>query len=438
MLLSGLVLLATPVAVPPLREDAADPAQVAQAELPPPADDAPKPADSPGFADSLGLKTSERIGLWTHDRDLDGETAVPVAGLRARLAPRVGALAGRAEGYVQIDRVRGVRADLAEGWLGVSLGNLEARVGRQIVVWGRADRLNPTDNLSGRNYTLLLASDEEQRLGPGMVQMRWGRRAWTLDAYWIPEFRPNIFPVDRPPPGVALLPDRKRNRAGQFAFKVDYSSGKVDGSVSWFHGIDRTRDVHPAPPPPGYLLGIEQRYADIDAYGGDLAGAVGPLGWRVEAAYTHVERAPLDPFTKRSNFWMVGGIDLGLGNGSNLNLQYSVRRIFDYSDPRRLPDPAQRAIASLSATVNNQLDRVQNGATLRLARSFFNDTLQTEISAIHTFETRDTAIRPKLGYAISDRLHLAVGADIFAGPSLSYFGRVRSLSSGWLQLARGF
>ena len=396
------------------------------------------PTDNPRSADALGLQLSERLGVWSHDRDLDGKTGVAAAGVWGQLTPRLGGLIGRAEGYVETDRVRGVHSDLTEGWFGAAEGPFEVRLGRQIIVWGRADRLNPTDNLSGRDYTLLLATDDEQRQGPGMAQLRWGQGVWTVDAFWLPEFRKVRLPVDRPGPGVSLIPDASRNRADQFAFKIDNSGGGIDWSISWFHGIDRNRDVHAVAPPVGFIAGVQQQYPDIDVYGADAAGVVGPVGWRIEMAYSHIFRTNDDPFTQHSNLWVVAGGDVGLGDGWNLNLQYSYRQIFSYSDPRRLPDPVTRAIASLSAAVNNQLDPVQHGITARLARAFFNDTLQTELAAIHYFETNDTALRPKLNYAITDDLRLAVGADIFMGPSLSYFGRVRSLSSGWVQLSRGF
>ena len=101
------------------------------------------------------------------------------------------------QGYFPIKQTTIIHPDLVEGWVRLAAGNLEIKAGRQIVVWGRADRLNPTDNISSRDYTLLVASDDEQRRGAAMVQTRLGLGPYTLDAYWLPEFRPNRFPLDR-------------------------------------------------------------------------------------------------------------------------------------------------------------------------------------------------------------------------------------------------
>lgn len=393
---------------------------------------------APGsLADALGLRLSARAGAWTHDRDLNGETLVPMLGLRARIAPVAGAIDGRAEAYAQIDRTGRWRTDAVEAWARLSAGAVELRAGRQIIVWGRADRLNPTDNLSGRDYTLLSASDDDQRQGPAMVQGRWGVGNLTFDAIWLPEFRPNIFPLERSRPGIAVLADERRRSSNQFALKVDASGGAIDWSLSWFRGIDRNRDITARPPLPGTIAAIQQIYPDISVIGADAAGALGRVGWRVEAAYTHVLGRDT-PFIKNDNLWLVAGGDVGLAGGWNINLQYSIRVIMDHADPRRIADPVARGIATLSAAVNNQLDPVQNGITARVARRFANDTAEAEIAVIHYLEPGDTAIRPRVSASIRDGLRLAVGADIFTGPSDSYFGRVRSLSAGWLQLTAGF
>ena len=101
-----------------------------------PADAAPDAPERRDALDWLGLRLSARAGAWSHDRDLNDEEVVPMAGLRARIAPRLGAFDGFAEGYVQADRVNGTYGDLVEGWLRLTLGAAELRAGRQVVVWG--------------------------------------------------------------------------------------------------------------------------------------------------------------------------------------------------------------------------------------------------------------------------------------------------------------
>ena len=407
---------------------------------PPDASAAPIAEASTGLLDRIGFRTSLRSGAWTHDRDFTDDTLTVTGGLRARVAPSLGAVDAFAEAYVQADSVRGTRADLVEGWLRLTSGDLSLKAGRQIIVWGRADRLNPSDVLGARDYTLLVANDDEQRRGTNMLQARLGLGAFTLDAYWLPEFRDNHFPIDRDPPGAVVVSDEKVDDKSQFAVKLDRSGGRVDWSLSWFHGTDRTRDFARVPlrpgNPPGIFTGVQQRFPTLDVVAADAAGAVGRIGWRAEIAWSRY-RGTDTIFRKNSNVWLVAGFDTEVA-GWNLNLQYSLRRIFGHTDPRALADPIDRAVASQSAAVNNQLDRTQHGMTARIARKWLQDTLDFELSTIVYFQTGDAAIRPKLAYAINDRLRVVAAADIFIGPRLSYFGRVRDLSAGFLQLNYGF
>lgn len=397
--------------------------------------------EAPTLGERLGLATSFRAGVWTHDRDLNDETLTVIGGMRARLAPRLGSVDGFAEGFVQADSVDGADGDLVEGWLRWTSGALSVKAGRQIVVWGRADRLNPSDVLSSGDYTLLVANDDEQRRGSLMVQGRLGLGSFTIDGYWLPEFRDNRFPLDRDPAGAVVVADERVRDREQFALKLDRSGGSVDWSLGWFHGTDRTRDfvrvAVPAGSPAGIFTGVQQRFPRVDVLTADVAGTLGRIGWRAEAAWSHYRGADT-PFRKKDNLWLVAGFDSDVGGGWNLNLQYSLRRVFDHVDPRGLANPVDRAVASQSAAVNNQLDRTQHGVTARVARRWLQDTLEFELASIVYLNTGDAAIRPKLTYAINDRMRVTAAADIFVGPRLSYFGRVRDLSAGFLQLTYGF
>ena len=396
---------------------------------------------APGLLDRLSPQTSFRAGAWTHDRDFGDESLVAVGSVRARIAPKLEAVDAFAEAYVQADSVDGADADLVEGWLRLTSGNFSLKAGRQIIVWGRADRLNPSDVLSTRDYTLLVASDDEQRRGTAMLQARLGLGAFTLDAYWLPEFRANRLPLDRAPAGAEIVADERVRDRSQFAVKLDRSGGSIDWSLAWFHGTDRTRDFVRVPLPPvsrpGSVTGVQQRFPKVDVFAADAAGIVGRFGWRTEVAWSRYRGADT-MFRKNDNVWLVAGFDTDVGGGWNVNLQYSLRRVLDHSDPRTLIDPIDRAVASQSAAVNHQLDRTQHGLTARIARKFLQDTLEFELSGIAYLPTTDAAVRPKLSYAINDRMRITVAADIFIGPRLSYFGRVRELSAGFLQLNHGF
>ena len=396
--------------------------------------------DGGGPLDALQPQIFLRAGLWSHSRDFTDPGAVSVAGVVVRAAPRLSdGLDAYAEARAQTDSTGRGDADLEEAWARFAAGPARLIVGRQIVAWGRADRYNPTDVIGARDYTRLLASDDEQRRGALIAQATYGAGPWTFSAFWLPEFRPNRFPVDRSRPGVVVLDDQKVEDRSQFAARIDHSGGALDWSISYFEGRSRTRDIALVPVPAGVaaLAAVQQKFPETSVVGADLAGVAGRFGYRAEAAYTDVGGAPT-PFRTKDNFWIVVGVDRTFDSGWNVNLQYSFRYVFDYEDPAHLSNPVVRAIALQSATVNNQLDRRQNGMTLRFARSWRNERLEFETSAAGYFETRDIAIRPRLSYALNDSTRAVLGADVFLGPQLSYFGRVRDLSAAYAQIVYGF
>jgi len=398
------------------------------------------PAAAQTAADGVAPEVSLRAGLWSQPRDLGDPGVVSAAAFAVRIAPRLsGDLDAKAEARLQADSQGDTDADLPEAWIRAVEGPVRLTVGRQIVAWGRADRLNPTDVVGSRDYTRLLADDDEQRRGSLMAQVSYGEGPWTLSALWLPEFRANRFPVDTAPAGVVILANQHVRDRGQFAARIDHIGGGLDWSLSYFDGRDRTRDIVAVAPPPsaprGVFGAVQAEYPSVRVLGGDLAGVAGPYGFRAEAAFTDV-RGPDTPFRKRDVFWAVVGGDRTFDSGWNVNLQYSFRRVFGDRDPGA--NPFLQAVALTSAAVNNQLDRTQHGFTARVARSWLHDTLDFECSAAVFAPTGDVTIRPRLTYAVSDQWRATLGADVFRGPKLSYFGRVKDLSAAYIQFAYGF
>ena len=113
------------------------------------------------------------IAYWSSNRNLDDRSAITSAlcfanwrlalGENARLS--FNARAQTSDSYLQ-GRVR-------EGYWEQGVGALSLRIGRQIIAWGRADRINPTDVLSPRDFRLLSGDDDDQRNGIDAIQLRY-------------------------------------------------------------------------------------------------------------------------------------------------------------------------------------------------------------------------------------------------------------------------
>jgi hypothetical protein len=182
---------------------------------------------------------------------------------------------------------------------------------------------------------------------------------------------------------------------------------------------------------------VAPTYHRIRVVGADAAAVWGPYGLRAEAAYTFTEHAE-DPTVIRPFFFMVVGADRTLPGHVYVNAQFVLRVVSDFQSPGRIIDPVARAVVVAQATINDQLDEVSQAATLRVSRKWLDDTLETEIGAIVGLVRLDYALRPKVRYAVTDRVRLTVGGDIFRGPTPSVLGRLRDNSTAYVELRWDF
>ena len=83
-------------------------------------------------------------------------------------------------------------------------------------------------------------------------------------------------------------------------------------------------------------------------------------------------------------------------------------------------------------------ERIQHGASFRIAYKWFHDTLEAECAAAGYFEPGGFTIRPKVVYAISDEWKAAVGAELFRGEALALFGLLRQNSTAYLEALWSF
>jgi len=392
---------------------------------------------SRSIVEQTDITGSLRGSYWSSSRSLDKKENLGVAALwlrgRSQLAPPVALVA---DGWLMKDTLfqeHATKALLREGYLDLQLGSLDVRVGKQIIAWGRADRINPTDNLTSRDFTLLVPEDSDQRTGTTGIKAAYQLAGFSLTGVWLPTFEPHVVPIETPRDPFILLPRQLPNEpVSQYAVKLEQTGSKVDWSLSFFDGFDLYPDLQIV----GMTLttvNVAQTYHRIQVIGADVATVWGPYGLRAEAAYTFTEHSRSNQ-VKSPFFLLVLGADRTFLVNLNINLQFVLRMISDYQNPINVPDPARRAVAIEQATLNSQLDRVHESITLRVSKKWFGETLETEVASILGLARLDYAVRPKMKYAITDRWRLTVGGDIFRGPDPSFFGRIRDTSTAYVEL----
>jgi len=401
----------------------------------------------PGIFERLGMTGAVRAGYWSSTRNLDAESHLGAGMLwlktSRRLSDRVSFLA---EGWTSL---RGpfehgdAKGELREAFLDLRFGRLDVRAGRQIIAWGRADGVNPTDNLSGHDLTLLAPDDADRRLGTTAVRGSYYLGDVSLTGVWLPEFRGHEFALPAPPPGVAFVREEDQWPGDQWAVRVEQTGRAVDWSVSSFTGKDMAPDLGPhIETIPGILLSHHR----VRAFGADMAANLGRFGLRVEGAYVDTSDAGgADPFTKNPYVFIVAGTDRTWGGVLNLNVQYLCRYVLD--DPAAslkasIHDGESDGFASVVATqhaiLNSQTRSAQQGASFRIAYKWLHETLEAEVAAAAYAGPKGATVRPKVVYAVNDRWKVLAGAEIFRGEQSSLFGLLRPNSIGYLELRRSF
>ncbi|MCW5830319.1 MAG: hypothetical protein KIT79_13515 [Deltaproteobacteria bacterium] len=336
-----------------------------------------------------------------------------------------------------------VMLELREGYATLQFGDLELRVGKQIIVWGRADEINPTDWLSARNMTLLLPEPFDQRTGVFGVKADYYLPSdFRLTGVWQPIPTASVIPLPAVP-GILFapqLPDVKFSN-GEYAAKIDHSSGGFDWSVSYFTGFNRLPEVSLLLPPgilsptsPGYVGLSHHR---IHGVGGDFVTVHGTWGFRGEAAYVHSKNGDGNRRDIQTPFVSyVAGIEKDFGESANLIIQYFGKYVFHrYDTSMGLPDDQ---FAQYNALFTGQLDTVQNGVSVRLDKKWWSDTLDLDLMGAVNFERTNWLIRPKLSYALTDEWKATVGGEVYGGKKVSQFGFLEDNTTAFAEMKWSF
>jgi len=390
---------------------------------------------APGWRERLNVSGSLRGAAWSSTRDLDDRRDIGSAAAWLRAAPKLGERATLAvEGWSRNDRGR-ARARLREAYVDVRTGSIDLRLGQQIIAWGRADELNPTDNLSPRDFTLLTPENGDQRLGTVGARMAVHAGDTVLTAAWLPRFRSNVFPVPVTP-GARIRRDVPERDGG--ALKLERTGTPVEGSVSVYDGLDPNPDLELLGAGPGGI-DLVLRNHPIRVLGADVATVAGRWGLRAEAAYTWTRHDALQrPLVKKPFFYGVAGVDRTFDNGLYLNVQVYLRRVSGFTDPGAIPDALLQAVAVQSALTANQRHREEHGLSLRVSNRWLNDTLEAELVSVVSATRGDQVWQGRVRYAINDQLKLTLGLDRFRGGDDTYYGRLRRNSASYAEVKVAF
>ncbi|NOZ46276.1 MAG: hypothetical protein GXO79_05790 [Chlorobi bacterium] len=249
--------------------------------------------------------------------------------------------------------------------------NLDVTFGKQRIAWGKADKLNPTDNLNP--YDLEDIWDFGRHNGSEALRAIYYINDFSVEGIFIPYFRPDNLPIGdwstslstqiALPAGLevnniytsVIQPKLNLKENSQYGFKINGLLSGFDFSLSYLYGRDGL-----GLPASTSLIPVDTQFVNFipvaintDIYaslffpryhiiGADFAGSVGPFGvWGEAAVFQPTEKSILTtdlsllyPFSpvpviqdsvildKKPFIKFVLGSDIQFGNGFYFNLQY--------------------------------------------------------------------------------------------------------------------
>lgn len=305
-------------------------------------------------------------------------------------------------------------------WLNHS-EHLDLRIGQQRIAWGRADGLNPTDFFTPHDYVVMLPLEEDQRLSVAAVRADFGIATnQILQIVVQPGFRPSRLPI---PPEIRIEQEDDSSWTSlQAGMRYSYIGEDIEGAVSLYRGLFNLPLMAP--------LGVDAMgpkflhwYPRIWGVGGDAAMTIGKIGLRGEVAYIRSDendmRSTFQPY-----LFFVGGGDRSFDTW-NVNVQAVLHHTPGWRDPAESSDPLERAAAVQNAVLFGQSRRTEYGTTARVAKNWFNETLNAELLGIFNINTHNSLLRFLLSYAINDKQKAYLGAEYYNGPDDSYFGQLK-------------
>lgn len=419
-------------------------------------------SDAEGSSKGIGLSGYVKGALFGNS---DATGAAAIQGAYAELALKVDASrASLGKAFAEVRFSPGIQYGVysslpavREAWVATSPGPCNFVLGKKILAWGRADGINPTNNLTPMNSLVLSSEYDDTRLGAMLAQASVSLGNISIEGVWLPLYSADSLLLG----GVELPPEVTINELDSpgpelensgFAFRGDFSFPAIDGSLSYFNGYRTLPGFDYAFSTNGITL-TPTAYR-VQVIGMDFSTTAGAFGIRGEGAVTlPFDESEKVKFVPARHASYVLGVDRDIGSFSLL-VQYSGLAVFDFKELPKpvLNDPsnpiAQIMYAAEEAEMQmrriNRLftgtdDETSHSLTGRIGWRGLHETLEMELAGLYNITTEEYAVNPKLSYDIADALTVSMGGRLVRGPEESLNDLVSDLlTNAYLELKYSF
>lgn len=333
---------------------------------------------------------------------------------------------------------------LRELYVDLYFKNFDLRVGKQQIVWGKADGAFITDIVSPLNLTEFLLPDfDEIRKGVNAVKFDYYLGNNTFEVIWLP----NFTPTEKPEEGsiwytqteFSVTPTFDWSKSdvktslenSEFFVKYSALTSKIDFEIMGGYTWDDNPSMHiykefdmSSGSPVLNALNVIPEYHRLYIGGGSFSTEIKGVVLRGEAAYYNGKYFQTeDPLAaaalvKKDYLHYLIGFDFSIKD-VKFSTQFIQEAILDYDE-------------------NMQTEKNGNTMTFLARYDMLRETLHLELFTYIGLTNEDALIRPKITYDFDDSFSILLGSNIFVGDENGRFGQYKDNSMGYMKLKYSF
>ncbi len=332
--------------------------------------------------------------------------------------------------------------ELREAYLDYKDKHWSLRLGRQFVLWGSADGVRITDLISSMDMREFLAQDyDDIRTPVNALRFNIFNDKLNLETVLVPKFEPFRFALN--PESAWFLFRGQGAFANQgvnftyideqvktkfsnmeFGSRLKASLAGLDCSVSALYTWNKM-PIFAFGQLPNRSMFVRANYYRMGVIGADFSKPLGEFVLRGEGAYKFDKafqtnnRVRQEPERLNSLHYLVG-LDWYAPNDWFISAQFSSERIFNYN-------------------TNLIQEKRMNLATLNVSKQLLDNTLKLSNFLYFDLNNRSLFNRFSLDYALTDQIHLFLGADYFGkGNGKGMFARFKDNSEVFFKARYSF
>jgi len=329
--------------------------------------------------------------------------------------------------------------DLRELYLDLSpVRILDIRAGRQILTWGTGDLIFIND-LFPKDFVSFFVgrSLEYLKVGSDAVKFSLYPGPFSLDLVAIPHFTPSEIPkgerlsffnpftnrIAVPGESLSMRKPAATPENTELALRLYRTFGSYEGALYGFRGF--FKEPVGMDPADGTLF-----YPKLSVYGASMRGPFLQGVASFESGYydSREDRPGTNPLIENASLRYLLGYERELWTDFSVRAQYYLEQMLEYG--------AYKASLPPGAPEKKEYRHL---LFLRLTQLLRYQTVELSLVGFYGPSDEDGMVNPQVSYKITDRLSVALGANVFFGKKeFTQFGQLEKDDNLYLRMRTSY